>query len=208
MGEFSAENGSRSQCLAKTFSAKKCSKTQKKKKNQPKPKTCQQIVIWGLFLKKKKPSMGEHILQAATLYMHPQRISSLCRLRGRCGEAQLLGKPCISTFLVFNTHGAFPEPPPRPQRDPFLPSSATLADPKRGASPRCFCLFPARIRVLSPSSSHSKLTKCYFLTFSRVLGFAESERFQTAAQKTCLEKQSYNSSQLASPVLPRGFGYL
>lgn len=181
----------------------------KKKKKSAKAKNLPANSDLGAFFKKKKkPSMGEHILQAATLYMHPQRISSLCRLRGRCGEAQLLGKPCISTFLVFNTHGAFPEPPPRPQRDPFLLSSATLADPKRGASPRCFCLFPARIRVLSPSSSHSKLTKCYFLTFSQVLGFAESERFQTAAQKTCLEKQSYNSSQLASPVLPRGFGYL
>lgn len=58
-------------------------------------------------------------------------------------------------------------PSPRPQRDPFLPSSATLADPKRGASPQFFFLFPARIRVLSPSSSHSKLTECYFLTFPK-----------------------------------------
>lgn len=51
-GEFSAENASLQQRLAKKFPAKNAVKF--KNKNHPKPKTCQQIVIWGLKKKKKE----------------------------------------------------------------------------------------------------------------------------------------------------------
>lgn len=51
-GEFSAENASLQQRLAKKFPAKNAVKF--KNKNHPKPKTCQKIVIWGLKKKKKK----------------------------------------------------------------------------------------------------------------------------------------------------------